>query len=404
MSMDRTILLLDMNAFFASVEQQSNPMLRGKPVLVGGSHSHRSVVAAASYEARPYGIHSGMSVTEALRACPDAILVGGDSEKYSDASKRVFQICKDYTDLVEQYSIDECFMDVTGTEDRFGNAEDIARAIKRRIRDELGLTCSIGIAPNKVLAKLAANMQKPDGLVRIKREEVKDLLENLPVQELHGIGPRLGRRLSSMGINTAGILGRFPRQELKRIFGVMGEILHDIGNGVYFSPIVPYYRHPDAKSVGHSYTLERNTRNWSVVNSHLLRLSEMVGRRLRKYGSSGRTVMLVLRFADMRFYCRHNSLKEYIDDGMSIYRVALSMLQQEVARDKRPIRLVGVCVSNLVKAGRQLDVFADPRYMNLMQAMDSINDRFGEFTVMRASLVGLRTKVKIHGLGCKYLD
>ena len=396
MNNNRTILLVDMNSFFASIEQQSNPNLRGKPVLVGGSPSKRSVVAAASYEVRPYGVRSGMPLMEAWQRCPEAILVQGSMSKYTDASHRVFKICGDYTDRMEIYSIDECFLDVTDTQDRFGGAWEIARAIKRRIRADLGITCSIGISSNKMLAKLAAGMQKPDGLTEIKQEQVKDLLENLPVEKLHGIGDKTRAHLTKMGITTAGTLGRASVNWLKREFGVFGEILHEMGNGTYCPPVVAYHSEPDIKSVGHSYTLGQNTKNWDIVHHHLLRLSEMVGRRLREQGYSGRTITLVLRYADMHTFSRRKSIPEYLDDGYAIYQVALSILRQQAA-DKRAIRLVGVCVSNLAKGMHQLNLFANPRRRDMLKVMDAINDRYGEFTIKRASLVDLKTRSVSHG-------
>lgn len=386
-----------MDAFFASVEQASNPALRGKPVLVGGAPGTRTVVAAASYEARPYGIKSGKPLMEALRLCPEAILVQGNISKYIDASRRVFQICKDYTDLLEVYSIDECFLDVTDTKDHFGSALEIGSAIKHRVKKNLGLTCSIGIAPNKLLAKLACGMQKPNGLIEINQEQAMDLLQNLPVQKLHGIGAKTQARLMRMGITKAGELGRTPREVLRRQFGVLGDVLHGMGNGEYHSPIVPYHDEPEVKSVGHSHTLERNTRNWDFICSNLLRLSEMVGRRLREQGFAGRTVHLVLRYADMNTFGKQKSLPEHLDDGYSIYKVAVSILENQWDRDRRPIRLVGVCVSDLTKGIRQMNLFANPKSRDLLSTMDTINNRYGEFAIKRASLLDLKTKPKTHG-------
>jgi len=396
MEKQRTILLVDMNAFFASVEQLSNASLRGKPVLVGGSPSQRSVVAAASYEARPYGISSGMSFTEALILCPGAILVEGNPLKYADTARRVFRICADYTDKMEVYSIDECFLDVTETQDRFAGAWKIAQAIKQRIRKELGLTCSIGIGPNKLLSKLAAGMKKPDGLTEIKPEDVKSILEDLPVEKLHGIGEKTRIRLARMGITTAGALGRVPVESLRQRFGILGDLLHEMGNGIDHSPVVPYYSIPDAKSMGHSYTLSRNTRDWNVIHGHLLRLSEMVGRRLREQNYAGRTITLILRYEDMYTFVRQKSIPEYLDDGYAIYKVAASTLRQR-EDDERSIRLVGVSVSNLVKGIKQLGLFTDHRYSTLLRTLDAINDKYGEFTIKRASLLGLESQPKTHG-------
>ncbi|MHB1458788.1 MAG: DNA polymerase IV [Armatimonadota bacterium] len=393
---ERTILLVDMNSFFASIEQQCNPDIKGKPVLVGGGPGKRSVVAAASYESRKFGIHSGMPMLEALRLCPNAVIVVGDLAKYEDTARRVFRICMDYTDQLEIYSIDECFMDVSATAHLFGGAWEIGRMIKRRIYETLGLTCSVGIGPNKMIAKFASGMKKPDGLTRLGKEELPALLENLPVEKLHGIGDRLAIRLSRMGITTAGSLGRVPVDRLKKEFGILGEVLHNMGNGVDESPVVPYHTQPDVKSVGHSYTLKENTRDLDVIHRQLLRLSEMVGWRLREGSYAGRTVSLVLRYSDMHTFSRQKSISQYLDDGADIYDVACRILSQQ-EDDGRAIRLLGVCVSNLVKGMHQPDLFRNPRWGDALRAMDAINTKYGEFTVKRASLLDVHTAAKTHG-------
>jgi DNA polymerase-4 len=297
---------------------------------------------------------------------------------------------------MEVYSIDECFLDVTATQDHFGGAWEIARAIKHRIRADMGLTCSIGIGPNKILAKLASGMKKPDGLTEIRREEVESLLENLPVEELHGIGEKTRLKLLSMGIATAGALGRVPKDRLRRTFGILGDVLQGLGNGSNCSPVIPYHSEPDIKSVGHSYTLAHNTRDKDIIHRQLLRLSEMVGRRLREYGHAGRTVTLVLRYEDMHTFTRRKSIREYLDDGYDIYQAALSILNQQ-DEDERAIRLIGVSVSNLVKKLHQLNLFAHPRQRELLKTLDAINDKYGEFTIKRASLIDIDARPKTHG-------
>jgi DNA polymerase-4 len=214
------------------------------------------------------------------------------------------------------------------------------------MRQQFGLTCSVGIGPNKMLAKLASGMKKPDGLVEIRPEQVKDLLENLPVGKLHGVGEKTRQHLAKLGITTAGELGRYPKERLIRDFGIMGEVLQGMGRGIDHSPIIPYHKESDYKSMGHSYTMSRNTKDLDVVRRHLLRLSEMVGRRLREEGYAGRTVTLTVRYEDMKFFGSQKSLPEHLDDGYEIYRVAWSILKSIPHR--RQIRLVGVSVSNLV--------------------------------------------------------
>lgn len=398
MEKEKKILLVDMNAYFASIEQMSNPTLRGKPVVVGGPRGTRSVVAAASYEARKYGIKSAMSISEAVQKCPDLLIVSGDMDKYIDSSRKILKILMDYTDLVEVYSIDECFMDVTATEDYFGGAVEIAKQIKKRIRLQIGINCSVGIAPNKLLSKLAAGMQKPDGLTQIKPEQIKGILKNLPAGELHGIGRKLVVHLADMGIKTAGQLGDYPRELLKKRFGINGEIMHDMGNGIDHSKIIPYYDQPDNKSVGHSHTLDRNTRDAEVLGTVLLKLSEKVGRRLREQNFAGRTITLVVRYSDFHTFTRRKSLPDHIDDGYSIYMSATQILNEQY-NDNRAIRLLGVSVSGLVKGSRQMQLFEDPKYRALMETVDKINDKFGDWTVRRARLLKQKRETVMVGFG-----
>lgn len=383
---ERTVLLVDMNSFFASVEQQSNPSLIGLPVAVGGPAGSRSVVSAASYEAREFGVHSAMPVSEALRLCPKLVLVSGDMKKYVDTSRRIFRICSQFTDLLEVYSIDECFMDVTPTMHLFGGAVSVAEQLKEKIRTELGLTCSVGIGPNKILAKLAAGMKKPDGLTVIRPGDVSAMLENLPVDRLHGIGEKVAGQLRDMAIPTAGILGRTPAFRLRKHFGVLGDVLQSMGKGCCEDPVVPYYRRPETKSIGHSHTLDRDTLNWQILSRNLLRLCEMVGRRLREANYSGRTITLSVRHQDMQTITRRRTLADYLCDGFEIYMVAQEILRKEVQSGKS-VRLLGVSVSNLVRGSQQQNMFADPRQAKLREAVDSINDKFGEFKVLRASLL-----------------
>ena len=254
--MNRTIVHIDQNAFFASVEQQCNPKLRGKPIAVIGSG--RTVVTTASYEARAFGVKTGMNTWEARQKCPHLIFVVGDNRKYTHTSSGIVRIFLEYTPLVEVFSIDEAFLDVTGSLRMFGSAERIAGLIKEEIRRQFGLTCSIGIAPNKLLAKLASEMQKPDGLTVILPEDVSRTLERVPIEDLCGIGSRTHKQLALYGIQTCGDLGRFPVDILRRKFGIIGERLHCMGLGIDDSPVVPVEETEEVKSVGHSMTLERD--------------------------------------------------------------------------------------------------------------------------------------------------
>lgn len=379
------ILHLDMNAFFASVEQTVNPTLRGKPIAVIGS-AERTVVTTASYEARAYGVKTGMNKYEATRLCPAVIFVVGDNKKYMDASMRIMEILKDYSPLVEVYSIDEAFVDITGSFSLFGPPEEIAVAIKKRIKSTLGLTCSIGIAPNKLLAKLASDMKKPDGLVVIRQKDVAGVLKDLPVKELWGIGPALTSRLNALGIHTCSALGDAPASVLRQNFGIIGERLKFMGQGVYESPVSAADDEEEAKSVGHSTTLPTDIADKATINRYLLKLSEMVGARARRYGLKGRKVSLTLRYPDFFTFTRQMTLSAHTNDSRVIYNSAQGILNS--MRLKSALRLIGVSISDMVKGKRQLSLFEDDRKREeLLLAMDSVNERFGRATLSWAALL-----------------
>lgn len=380
----RTILHMDMDAFFASVEQACNPALRGRPVAVIGS-AERTVVTTSSYEARRLGVRTGMSKYEARRVCPSLVLVVGDNRKYIDTSTRIFEILRGISPMVEVYSIDEAFVDITGTSLALGPPEAVAAAVKGEVARTFGLSCSIGIAPNKLLAKLASGMKKPGGVVVIKPRETAALLEALPVGELWGIGPRLTGHLLAMGISTCGELGRFPPSLLRRRFGITGERLGLMGSGLDDSPVAASGETAMAKSIGHSTTLPRDLSDRAEIEKHLLRLSEMVGRRARSHGFSGTRVSLTIRYPDFHTRTRSASLPAPTDDTRVIYLHARSILDS--LSPTKPLRLIGVGISGLTRAPRQECLFEDDsRRQKLLEAMDNVNDRFGEFTLTWARL------------------
>ncbi len=384
---ERTILHIDMNAFFASVEQQCNPALRGKEIAVIGSAS-RTVITTCSYEARAWGVKTGMTVHEGRRKCPRLIFVVGDNRKYTWTASQIVKIFLDYTPLVEVFSIDEAFLDVTGSLRIFGSAERIAYLIKARIRHRFGITCSIGIAPNKLLAKLASDMRKPDGLFVIGPDKVAGVLERLPVKELCGVGTKTGRQLALLGITTCGDLGRFPVAPLRKRFGVIGEQLSRMGRGIDESPVIPAEGSDPVKSVGHSMTLERDIEERGEILRHLLQLSEMVGRRARRYNVWGKTVTLSIRYADFDTWVgRQETLPRHINRSEEIYRAAAAIL--DTLTLEQPVRLLGVRLSNLRYESNQLPLFPAERKKLLMEgAMDEVNDRYGDFTVTYGSLLG----------------
>ncbi|QWV95868.1 DNA polymerase IV [Geomonas nitrogeniifigens] len=393
MAENRIILHIDMNAFFASVEQQSNPALQGKPVAVIGA-AKRTIITTCSYEARAFGVRTGMNSWEARQKCPELIFVVGNNKKYSYTSKQIIGIMREYTPLVEVFSIDEAFLDVTGCLSLFGSPEGIAGMIKERIRERFGLTCSVGIAPNKLLAKLASDMQKPDGLTVIPPERVAQVMERLPIQQLCGIGAKTQQQLAAFGIRTCGELGRFPVEILKKKFGVTGERLHYMGLGVDDAPVVPEEEAEEVKSVGHSTTLDADLCQRSEILAVLLQLSEMVGRRARKYRVTGKTVTLTVRYPDFTTFSRQLSRSVPTNNSDEIYRDAVQILDQlELAQ---AVRLLGVRITNLTHQAEQLPLFESERKKALVaSAMDHVNNRFGDFSVTFGTLLGKECGAKV---------
>src|SRR5512133_924467 len=373
---ERIIMHIDMNAFFASVEQQANPELRGKPIAVIGRG--RTVVTTASYEARAFGVKTGMNTWQAKQACPQVIFVVGDNRKYTHTSAEIMKMMHDYTPLVEVFSIDEAWLDVTHSLSIFGSAENIACQLKARIRHRFGITCSIGIAPNKLLAKLASEMKKPDGLTVIPAADVARILDPLPVQELCGIGRKMERQLLLMNIKTCGELGRYPLERLSRKFGIVGERLQQMGQGIDTSPVVAADDQQEVKSVGHSMTLEKDIESRQEILKYLLQLSEMVGRRARRYGVAGKTVHLAIRFADFTMTGRQWTRQEHTNRSDEIFKEAVCIL--DTLNLEQPVRLLGVKLTNLSYQRQQLPLFADERRKELATAaMDEVNDRYGGF-------------------------
>lgn len=382
----RIILHCDMNAFFASVEQQANPELRDKPIAVIGA-AKRTIITTSSYEARAYGVKTGMTTWEARQKCPHIIFVIGDNRKYTWTSSRIVKLMHQFTPLVEVFSIDEAFLDVTGSLRLFSTPERIAHLLKAEIRHHFGITCSIGIAPNKLLAKLASDMQKPDGLTTIQPEEVSQVLERIPVKDLCGIGRKTVRQLTLYGIRSCGDLGRFPLSILRKRFGIIGERLHQMGLGIDESPVIPVEDAEHVKSVGHSMTLERDIEDRTDILKFLLQLSEMVGRRARRYNVWGKTVTLSIRYADFDTWVgKQETLPQYINKSGEIYTAAAAILDTLVLM--QPVRLLGVRITNLRYAGDQLPLFEEEQRKNSMvNAMDEVNERYGNFTVTFGSLL-----------------
>ncbi|MBW1716943.1 MAG: DNA polymerase IV, partial [Deltaproteobacteria bacterium] len=292
--MSKTILHIDMDAFFAAIEVLDDPSLAGKPVIVGGT-TKRGVVSTANYEARRFGVHSAMPIFMAKRKCPHGVFLPVRKERYAEVSRKILDILQDFTPSIEQVSIDEAYLDITGTEELFGSPEQIVRRIKDRIRKETGLTCSIGVAPNKVLAKIGSGMNKPDGLTIILANDVEEFLSRLPVEKIPGVGKRSLDRLQRYGIKMVGDLGRFSEERLSKEFGKFGHRLYEIAKGVDASSVVAGR---EAKSVSSEETLPSDTGDLSVLRKRVMSHADKVAWRMRKEGFKGGTITIKIRFSD----------------------------------------------------------------------------------------------------------
>lgn len=387
----RQIIHIDMDAFFASVEQRDNPALRGKPVIIGGNPHSRGVVSTCSYEARAYGVRSAMPLRQAYSLCPHGIFLSGSIRKYTQASEQVMDILSGYTPLVEPVSIDEAFMDVTACRNLFGDAEKIAREIVARIEQEVGLTASVGVAPNKFLAKLASDLRKPKGFVVVRPDEIDSLLAGLPVKRLWGVGPKTEQALLSLGISTVGVLRDVPLDLLTQNFGrEMGEHLFRLSRGIDERPVVTG---EDMKSVSHETTFAEDTDDREFLAGVLLELADLVARRMRRNGVQGRTVTLKLRDTNFNTITRSRSLPQPTDFEEVIYRCALEMAV-EAEWGKKKVRLLGVGMSNLTQGDReQLSLFESgerDKLKRLHRAVDGIKDKMGDGSVTRGGIAGLK--------------
>lgn len=370
-----------MDAFFASVEQQANPRLRGKPIAVVGSGA-RTVITTRSYEARKYGVKTGMNIYEAKKLCPNLTFVVGDNKKYTYTCKELEMIYRQFTPDIEIYSIDEAFLDVTATHHLFGGPVAIGAAVKQAIKKRFGINCTIGIAPNILIAKLACDISKPDGLRWILPEEIPSLLESLPVKELWGIGSKISDRLKLLGINTCGELGRVPVSLLRNKFGIIGEQLKEMGMGICNRKVVS--KEEDLKSIGHSTTLPRNISERREIEMYMLQLSEMVGKRARRHKLLGKKVALTIRYPDFETFTKQTTLPEHTNNTHVIYRQALSILNSVRLRDS--IRLIGISISGLILDSNQISLFKNSaKEKALLLTMDAINDKFGDFKITWAS-------------------
>jgi DNA polymerase-4 len=380
----RTILHVDLDAFFAAVEQRDRPELRGRPVIVGGDPGSRGVVSAASYEARKFGVFSAMSLREAVRRCPDGVFLPVDGRRYQQASRDVMAVLRSYTPLVEPISIDEAFLDVTGSYELFGDGPAIARSIKDRVRDEVGLTASVGVATTKLVAKIASDLRKPDGLVVVAPGEEAAFLAPLPISRLWGVGERTGASLAEYGVRTIGDLAGLAPDLVVRRFGKHGASLVSRARGVDADPV---HDGDPAKSVGHEHTFDVDTRDREVIERTLLAMADGVAARLRSSGTRAGTIAVKIRDSSFRTITRQRTLADPTDMTETIYRVALDLALPEVRGIR--VRLLGVSASNLGDR-EQLGLFSadDPKRRRAVLAADAVRRRYGEDAVTRARLLG----------------
>lgn len=385
-----SIIHCDMDAFFASVEQRDNPALRGKPVAVGGSARQRGVISAASYEARAYGVRSAMPTFKALQLCPELVLVPPDHAKYVRVSRQIMDIFLHYTPLVEPLSLDEAFLDVRGSEGLFGPAETIGREIQRRIREELDLTASVGIGPNKFLAKLASGHRKPCGFTAISAEEALDFLAPLPVSRLWGTGARTAEKLHRMGVRTIGDLRRLPLETLERSFGKYGVTLYQLARGIDDREVEPYH---EAKSIGKEVTFASDVYSLDELHRTLRELAEKVGRRLRKRGLKCGSVVLKLKYPDFRLVTRSQALSEPTDLTSVIFGAAEELLRRHCVP---PVRLLGLTCGRLTRVNQAV-LFPDEKAVKearVTKALDALKDKYGEDVVRVARLLNRGDKRK----------
>ena len=375
----RKIGHLDMDAFFAAVEQLDNPAYRGKPVIVGGL-GPRGVVATASYEARAFGVRSAMPMAKARKLCPHAIFLSPRGHRYAEISRHVRSIISNYTPIVEPVSLDEAFFDLTGSERVFGPAEEIVRKIKAQVQQETGLTCSVGLAPNRFLAKIASELKKPNGLMIIPLDRVQEILDPLPVGKVSGVGKVTARKLHGLGIHTVKDLRETPLELLVREFGTYGKTLYQLSRGVDDTPVRPQR---EAKSVSREVTFPQDIYTLEEMERIIRHLARAVAAELRRDHLLGKTVRIKVRFPDFRTITRQVQMEAPTDSTYLIEESAVGLLRRRVEFHGDGVRLLGVGVGSLSEAtARQLPLFGD-KQADLDAALDQLTVRFGAAIVRR---------------------
>ncbi|MGD2186474.1 MAG: DNA polymerase IV [Desulfobacterales bacterium] len=381
------ILHIDMDAFYASVEQLDDPRLKNKCVIVGGT-SNRGVVSAASYEARQFGIHSAMPIYQAKQKCPHGMFVPPRMGRYKEVSKKVMALLKDFSPLVEPVSIDEAYLDITGCQRLFGEPQDIAGEIKRKIKETVKLTCSVGVAPNKFLAKIASDMQKPDGLTVIMPHQVPEFIRSLPVDKVPGVGKKMFHQLELLGIRTLGDVQQMPEKSLMKHLGIFGKRLRTLSSGSDNSPVTPHTPH---KSISTERTLAADTRDVKLLKRYLLRQSEEVAKQLRTAGVRAKTITIKIKDADFKQVARRTTINIPTQSSKTIYQHAERLMDR--LRITKDVRLIGVGTSGLssVTTSVQLGLFdtneeTGDDWEKIDKTLDSISKKFGKNIVGRATL------------------
>ena len=384
----RRIIHLDMDAFYASVEILDNPALRGLPVVVGGD-SNRGVVCAASYEARKFGVHSALPILTARKLCPQGVFLPVRMARYQEISGRIMEIFLRFTPLVEPLSLDEAFLDVTASQSLMGTAEDIAKQIRKLVRETIGLTVSAGVGTSKLVAKIASDLNKPDGLTIVPPGQEETFLAPLPIGRLWGVGRTTREALALIGVKTIGDLSRMPSAILIAKFGKAGLLMHESARGIDHRPVES---RQETKSIGHEETFAEDLRDKKRLEQELLALCCKVGKRVRDKGLVGRTVTIKVKYRDFVQVTRSLTLPEPVADDTSLYQTG-RMLLAKTEITLRPIRLLGISLANLspAEASGQLSLFDDNRARHrkdsLYRALDAINDRYGKDAILPATLV-----------------
>ncbi len=383
MGATRTIVHADLDAFYASVEVLDDPSLRGKAVIVGGQPNERGVVSAASYEARAFGVHSAMPLRTAARRCPSGVFLPGRPERYRALSERVMEVFAAFTPLMEPISLDEAFLDVSGSGLAFGDGETIARRIKQRVIDEIGLVVSVGVATNKLCAKVASDLRKPDALVVVPPGEEAAFLAPLPIRRLWGVGPRAQAVLSEYGVTTIGQLAALPADTMHRRFGRHGDELATRARGIDDAAVQPAHA---PKSIGHEHTFDVDSADVRRLEATLLDLAESVGNRLRRHHLAAGAVQLKLRYEGFETLTRQLSLAQPTRDATPLYHTALALLRKTLVTG-RGVRLIGLTAISLSDA-QQLTLFDGPSPRDrLTESIDLVRQRYGDTAITRARLL-----------------